>query len=154
MSAPDTIASALDRGLAGDTDGALALLQTVADLGPRETAAMLSALAQTAVYKAMRDQEPGTDFGVELARADGTPGGPEEAPPALLFSARFVAAWANRDRATAYALFTAAWERDALGRTNHVGDAIGIVFDMAVHAARELVDEENRQQQNDHGRTR
>ncbi|WP_413808172.1 hypothetical protein [Streptomyces sp. OE57] len=134
------IAEAVSHGVAGDQPRGVALLQPLVDAGPRSTYALLAGLAEVAACTALENQRPGTMFGLPVENiATGQPESVDVLPPPLRFTAQFVTAWANRDQDTARALFdTFAGEADRTGSPD-LGDAIGLLYGMAVATSTEVV---------------
>lgn len=134
------IGEAVAHGVAGDQERGLAMLQPLVDAGPRSTYALLAGLAETAAFTALRDQRPGEMFGLPVEdTVTGQAASVDVLPPPLRFAAQFTTAWANRDRDTALALFnTFAFESDRAG-TPDLGDAIGVLYAMAVTTSTEVV---------------
>lgn len=134
------IGEAVAHGVAGDQERGLLMLQPLVDAGPRSTYALLAGLAETAAFTALRDQRPGEVFGLPVENTlTGQAASVDVLPPPIRFAAQFTTAWANRDRDTALALFTAfAFESDDAG-TPDLGDAIGVLYAMAVTTSTEVV---------------
>lgn len=137
MNDPRKILAAVSHGMVGEHEQAMDLLRPMVQTVP-DTFALLSALAETAAHRALRENTDGTAFAAVLERTDGQDADPEDAPPAVLFAARFVTAWANRDIDTALALLHGLIRHDAEHYTAELADAIGLVFAMAVETAKEI----------------
>ncbi|NDK24707.1 hypothetical protein FSY75_09500 [Streptomyces sp. TR1341] len=143
---PEPIVQALAVAVAGDFQRGLSLLQPLVDAGPQSTYALLCALAETASKEARDAHGPDTWFGLDVQG----PGGQADIsvlPPPLQFAARFVTARANRDRATAHALFWAVAGPSDRDGTDALADAITAVFEMAVAAAEHIVLEQRRKRE-------
>lgn len=136
----DAILTALSRGVAGDPDGGLQLLQPVVDGGPQDTWELLCMLAEIAAEPARRSNAPGAFFTLNSHGPNG-PTPIDAVPPDVRFAGQFVTAWANRDQASAAALFQAVAEHSDTHRTEDLGRAIGAVYDMAIAATSHLVGE-------------
>ncbi|MGA5340461.1 hypothetical protein ACPCK3_15060 [Streptomyces griseoincarnatus] len=134
------IGEAIAHGVAGDQERGLRMLQPLVDAGPRSTYALLASLAETAAHTALQNQRPGEMFGMPVENtATGQAAPMDVLPPPVRFAAQFTTAWANRDRDTALALFQAfAFASDDAG-TPDLGDAIGLLYSMAVTTSTEVV---------------
>ncbi|MEU1815194.1 hypothetical protein ABZ543_08345 [Streptomyces roseifaciens] len=130
---PDTITNAVARGIIGDRDAAMELLQPLLDKGPLSAFRMLGALAEVASPHTPDCDDRGNCFVI----VEGPKGTEtiDEAPPAIRFAVQFVQAWSNHDMNTALDLFQAVAETD--GDTLAAGTEI--VFDMAVASAEYLL---------------
>ncbi|WNI31474.1 hypothetical protein [Streptomyces sp. ITFR-6] len=147
MPAPDPAAifQALALGVTGDHQGGLDALQPLVDAGPASTFALLASLAETASKEAREANGPDTFYGTVVG-PDGE-GDIGMLPPPIRFAARFITAWANRDRDTAHALFWAVVEPSDRNGTSDLSDAITAVYGMAVAAAEHLVLEQRRKRE-------
>lgn len=125
-------------GVAGDPDAGVALLQPLVDAGRLSTFALLCSLAEVAAFTALQNRRPGEAFAMSVeSTATGRAASAEAMPVSLRFVGQFVTSWANRDQDTAFALFKSlADEADRTGSTD-LGDAIGLVYGMAVATAAE-----------------
>ncbi|WP_199570587.1 hypothetical protein [Streptomyces murinus] len=135
---PEPIVQALAVGVTGDHQRGLSLLQPLVDAGPTSTFALLCSLAETASKEARDAHGPDTWFGIDVSG----PGGQADIsvlPPPIQFAARFVTAWANRDRDMAHALFWAVAGPSDRDGTDDLANAITAVYGMAVAAAEHIV---------------
>lgn len=141
----DTIGEAVAYGVTGDHERGLSLLQPLVDAGPLSTYALLAALAEAAAFTALQNQRPGEAFGIPVVNEiTGQAASVDVLPPPHRFAAQFVTAWANRDQDTARALFNAfAHDSDRRG-TPDLGDAISLMYGMAVETSTEVVREARR----------
>ncbi|MFC5072845.1 hypothetical protein ACFPN0_14935 [Kitasatospora cinereorecta] len=145
MPAPDpkVILEALAYGVAGDLQRGLDTLQPIVDAGPHSVYALLGSLAETASREAREANGPGTWYGIELEGPDG-PENIDVLPPPVMFAARFITAWANRDQDAAHALFRAVAEPADRDGTDALADCITAVYAMAVPVAQVVVEEQRR----------
>ncbi|MCF3960319.1 hypothetical protein [Streptomyces fuscigenes] len=134
------IQRAVARGLIEGWESAAGMLQPLVDAGPLSTFLMCGALAQLASYPARMSAPSEGFFGpVVVDSVTEEPEPLDVLPAPLRFVAQFTAAFANQDMATAEALFEAfAFESDRAG-TPDLGQAIRVLFEMAVTSAAELV---------------
>ncbi|RWZ73356.1 hypothetical protein EQK42_24815 [Streptomyces albidoflavus] len=143
---PEVILEALAYGVAGDFQRGLDTLQPIVDAGPRSTYALLGALAETASREAREANDAGTLYGIAL---DG-PNGPVDIdvlPPPVMFAARFITAWANRDQDAASALFWAVAEPSDRDGTSALADCITAVYGMTVPVAQYAAEELHRREE-------
>ena len=138
----NVIGEAIAHGVAGDLERGAALLQPLVDAGRVSTFALLGALAEAAAFTALQNQRPNTTFGLPVTNiVTGQEASADDLPPPLRFAAQFVTAWANRDRDTALALFNVLADHVEDTGSPDLGNAIGLVYSMAVATSTEVVRE-------------
>lgn len=134
------IGEALAYGVTGDEDHGVRLLQPLVDAGRLSTYALLGSLAETSAFTALQNQRPGEMFGLPVENTvTGQPASVDVLPAPLRFAGQFVTAWANRDQDTALALFNALADRCERTGSTDLGDAIGLVYGMAVATSTEVI---------------
>lgn len=140
-----TIGEAVAYGVIGDEEHGLSLLQPLVDAGPRSTYALLGGLAEGAAFTALQNQRPGEAFTLPVVdKITGRAASVDVLPPPLRFAAQFVTAWANRDQDTARALFNVFADDSDRRGTPDLGDAVGLMYGMAVTTSTEVVREARR----------
>ncbi|MFF5422169.1 hypothetical protein ACWCQE_27675 [Streptomyces sp. NPDC002409] len=137
---PDIVAKAIDLGLRGDQVAGCVLLQPLVDQGPKSTYVLLGMLAEAAAFVSRTQNGPSAFYALQVSSAlDGKEASADDLPPPVRFASQFVTAWANEDYDQAHALFEAfAGEADRIGSLD-LGEAIGIVYGIAVASAQDLV---------------
>ncbi|GGW99692.1 hypothetical protein [Streptomyces chryseus] len=142
---PSIVTQAITLGILGDQDAGCALLQPLVNQGPQSTYVLLGMLAEAASLAARMENGPGTFYGLEVTSAlDGSTASADDLPAPLRFATQFATVWANGDRDQARALFDVfAGEADRTG-SRDLGQAIGIVYGMAVATGEHLVAERTR----------
>ncbi|GGZ23749.1 hypothetical protein GCM10010387_16220 [Streptomyces inusitatus] len=152
MPAPDPhiMIEALAYGVVGKRDEGLALLQPIVDQGPRETFALLSALAEATCKRARDRDGPDAAYDLVVEVADGTVSS-DLLPPDIRFAGQFITSWGNRQFETAHDLFWAMAEPSDRNGTSVLADSISAVYELAVCAAREIVSDRVRQRVQDGG---
>lgn len=141
----EAIGQALAYGVVGDPDRGLELLQPIVDAGRVSTYALLGSLAEAAAFTALQNRPAGEPFALHLEHTGtGRQASADVLPPPLRFAGQFITAWANRDQDTALALFTALADRCELTGSPDLGNAVSLVYDMAVHTCTDIVREQRR----------
>ncbi|MGF0163116.1 hypothetical protein ACQRET_03605 [Streptomyces koyangensis] len=136
-----TIGEALAAGVAGDLDRGAMMLQPLVDRGRRETFAVLGSLAEAATFIARRDSTAGA-FGLHVADiTTGESASADELPPPVRFAFQYVTACANRDPDAALGLFTVFADHCERTGAPDLGEAIGLVYGMAVTTSTQLIRE-------------
>ncbi|MEU0275949.1 hypothetical protein [Streptomyces sp. NPDC006307] len=137
---PDLVTQAITLGILGNQDAGCALLQPLVDQGPESTYVLLGMLAEAASLAAREENGPNTFYGLEVTSAiDGRAASADDLPAPLRFAAQFCTVWTNDDRAAARALFDVFVGESNRTGSPALGQAIGIVYGMAVATAQHLV---------------
>ncbi|MFC8332791.1 hypothetical protein [Streptomyces olivaceus] len=137
-----TIGEAVAYGVAGELDRGLELLQPIVDAGRVSTYALLAGLAEAAAFTALQNQAAGEPFVLQLENtATGQQASVDVLPPPLRFAGQFLTAWANRDQDTALALFNALADHSERTGSPDLGNAVSLIYDMAVATCTDVVRE-------------
>lgn len=127
------ILEALSHGIAGDDDTAWKLLSPIVRRSDTAMYATFCALAESAAFDALQNQQPGEHFGIEVENIHtGEEGSVDAFPPGIRFAAQFVTARANRDEDTAAALYRALYTSES----DDLGIGLRAIYEMAVVSLR------------------
>lgn len=131
------ILEALSHGIVGDDDAAWALIRPIVRRSDAAMYATFCSLAESASWDARQGQADGEHFGIEVENIrTGEESNVDVLPSGIRFAAQFVTAWANRDRATAEALYRALYTDSP----DDLGVGLRAIYEMAVVSLRAFVE--------------
>ncbi|TQE33109.1 hypothetical protein [Streptomyces ipomoeae] len=131
------IFDALAHGVAGHDDTAMGLLEPIVRRSDQAMFATICTLAEAASFDARQQATPGEQFGIQVENVDtGGEANVNVLPPGIRFAVQFVTAWANRDRATAEALYQSLYGTSP----EDLGVGLRAIYEMAVVSLRGLVE--------------
>lgn len=127
----ETIMAAIAHGIDGNPATGLGYLVPLVTRSPTTAVGVCAALAASSTIHTPKPAD-GTSFALVAVAPDGSLSDIEQWPIGYRFAAQFTAAWANNQRDTAYALFTALADSEDPAHLDGLIDGIRVLYEMAV----------------------